>query len=541
MRSSSSGFPEGGIDPLAPLQAPIHWLAGTSLHLAAGLALGALAARVLRRHGVRWTWAACGVGAAVLFQPLLGGLDWTFGSAALLATLRSRSMHRDDLAGGGDLAAAAAARRGPVRTLALLMRSAIARRSRLARRSWLRDDLLVIGHDRERHDVKIPLGGSGGGKHVLILGAAGSGKTVTQTWIAVRSIEHNLPVVIVDPKDDSDMHEQVGLACERTGRRLLEWSPDGPTVFNPFAHGADTEIADKALAGERFTEPHYLRQAQRFLGHEVRALRRAGMQVSLAALAEHLDPDGLESLLRKLPEAEAQVGWDYLDSLTPRQRSDLSGVRDRLSIVAESDVGRWIDPCTQDAPTFDLRDALQEGEVVLFRLRSDERPLLMQMLGAAIVGDLSTTMAALQRRPIPSVAVIDEFAALAASQVGGLFARARGAGMSLMLSTQEISDLEVPGREGLRRQVEGNLTATIAHRQVVPESAERVSRLAGERGAWRRTLGSGSRHTETRVKEPVLDAETVRGLPQGYAAVIVHDGPARGARIARMLSVKHAG
>jgi len=34
--------------------------------------------------------------------------------------------------------------------------------------------------------------------------------------------------------------------------------------------GSETEIADKALSGETFTEPHYLRQAQRYLGHAVR-------------------------------------------------------------------------------------------------------------------------------------------------------------------------------------------------------------------------------------------------------------------------------
>lgn len=534
---SSTGFPQRGIEPLAPLQEPLHWLAATSLHVAIGAALGALAARALHGRGLRWSWPACGLGVLVLLQPVPGELGWTLASAALVASLRCRRRHRQDLASGADLAAAAAALRGPLDALQLLARIG-ASRIALRTRSWLSHDELIVGRDAGRRDVRIPLGGKGGGTHVLIAGAAGSGKTVTQTWIAVRAIEHGLPAVIVDPKEDPDLQEQVLLAAQRSGRRLLQWSPDGPTVFNPFAQGGESEIADKALAGERFTEPHYMRQAQRFLGHEVRALRAAGMPVSLATLAEHLQPERLESLLRELPEERARSGFDYLDSLTPRQRSDLSGVRDRLSIIAESDVGRWIDPRTQDAERFELLSSMRSGAVVLFRLRTDERPLLMQMLGAAIVGDLSTTMAALQRSPIASVAIIDEFAALAARQIGGLFARARGAGMSLVLSTQELSDLEVGGSEGMRRQVEGNLTTTIAHRQVVPESAQRVAQLSGQRPAWRTTLSSGGRLTQTRVTEPAISAERVRTLPRGCAAVIVHAGECRGARIAQMHSAK---
>ena len=60
------------------------------------------------------------------------------------------------------------------------------------------------------------------------------------------------------------------------GRAFLEWTPSGPCTYNPYGHGSAGEIADKALAGERFTEPHYLRQAQRYLAHAVRALQAAG-------------------------------------------------------------------------------------------------------------------------------------------------------------------------------------------------------------------------------------------------------------------------
>jgi type IV secretory pathway TraG/TraD family ATPase VirD4 len=306
-------------------------------------------------------------------------------------------------------------------------------------------------------------------------------------------------------------------------------------VYNPYACGGETEIADKALAGERFTEPHYQRQAQRYLGHVVRALRENAVEVSLRAIVEHLDPDRLETLARTLPESHAAATHAYLDSLTTRQRSDLAGVRDRLAILTESDVGPWLDPQASDAEQFDLLDATRARAVVYFNLQSDSRPLLTQILGAAIVQDLQTTVASLQGRPVPTLVVIDEFSAVSAEHVVRLFGRARSAGLSLLLGTQELSDLRPPGRERLLEQVMGNLTVLIAHRQVVPASAELIASVAGSRGAWKVARHSDGRTTRTRTSEPILDPNDVRTLSPGWAAVIVLGGGG-GVAIGRVLS-----
>ncbi len=109
--------------------------------------------------------------------------------------------------------------------------------------------------------------------------------------------------------------------------------------------------------------------------------------------------------------------------------------------------------------------------------------------------------------------------------------------MSLVLGTQEISDLQLPGRENLLRQVAGNLTSTISHRQVNPESAEWVCKLAGRRWSWSTTLSSDGRRTYRPTQTQQLAPERVSALEPGQAAVIVHDGPTRGVRVARMLSV----
>jgi len=142
------------------------------------------------------------------------------------------------------------------------------------------------------------------------------------------------------------------------------------------------------------------------------------------------------------------------------------------------------------------------------------------MLGAAVVQDLQSTIAALQCEPAPTLVVIDEFSAVAAEQVVALFGRARSAGFSLLLGTQELSDLRLPGRERLLEQILGNLSVLLAHRQVVPASAELIAAMGGTRGVWRASFTSDGRSTRSRSREPLLAPEDLMRLEPGRCVVI---------------------
>lgn len=519
----------------ASLVASPHAFAASVPSLATALVLGVLGAHVMRKRGLHWSWAGVAASGAFLLHPALGRWWWPALTASVTALACGRRRHREDLTAGADLARIARLRQTPAAS-ALVVLSELRLRVRMRRLGWRcfdRGDRLALGRATRGRLVAIPFGGSRGGTHTLLVGATGSGKTVTQAWIAARAIDRGMGAVVVDPKGDRAMRATLARAASRCGREFIEWTPSGPRPYNPFAQGSASEVADKVLAGERFTEPHYLRQAQRFLGHAVRALRASGAETSLGAIAQALDPHALELLARDMPEPAARATHAYLDSLTPRQLGDIAGVRDRLSILAESDVAPWLEPGGMSGPCFDLLDAVRARAVVYFDLEADRRPLLTQMLGAAIVQDMQTTVASLQSNPTPTVVVIDEFSALAAEQVVRLFGRARSAGFSLVLGTQELSDLRLVGRETLLEQVLGNLAALIAHRQVVPGSAELVCSLAGSRGTWRTSQLGGGRVSRTRTREGVLQVEEVMGLAPGCAAAITF-GEGAGAEIVRV-------
>jgi hypothetical protein len=486
---SQNEFSGSGTDAQAVIGQFAHWLLATSVHCAAGLTIGMLTARALRRRQLHWSWATAALAAVALVPSLPASVTFTLAVAGFSAAAMGRRWHREDIDAGADLARGALRRRGPLATLLTsLRRAALSHQASRGRTGWWRGGELIIGSDESCRTLSIPFDGRSGGRHTLVVGATGSGKTITQTWIAARAIGHGMGAIVVDPKGDRGMRDELRRAAHAAGRRFVEWTPCGGSIYNPYARGSETEIADKALAGERFTEPHYLRQAQRYLGHAVRTLRASGAEVSLALIVEHLDPDRLELLARGLPEAEARATHAYLDSLTAAQRRDLAGVRDRLAIMTESDVGPWLDPLTAGAERFELLEAARARAVVYFNLESDSRPLLSQMLGAAIVQDLQTTVAAMQRRPAPTLVVIDEFSAVA---------------------------------------------VLIAHRQVVPGSAELIASVAGHRGAWKVSRHSDGRTTRTRTREHLLDPGQVMSLRPGWAAVLVlgDDGSARVARI----------
>ena len=367
--------------PVVPIVRLAEVVRTAGLLAVAGVAVGAVLAVALRWRGLAWSWAlptllAVPVAVLIGWQPAIG-----YGAAAIAAAGLGVYLHGREVLAGGDLATRARQRRG----ITDATRARVVRR-RITDREWATDDGVAVGQDRTGAAVRIPVCGSRAAM-ILAAGATGSGKTVTMALMALAAIRRGFGVVVVDPKPDDFLWQLLDDAARRAGRRLTVWSPDGGSVYNPYQVGTDTEIADKILSPETFTEPHYQRLAQRYLGHVVRSLRAAEITVSLATIHQYMQPGRLSALARQLPDEKRLELLDYLETLTAQQERDLAGTRDRLAILAESDVRDWLDPRTA-GEKIDLRASLENGDIVLFRLDSDRRPLATGMLASAVIQDL---------------------------------------------------------------------------------------------------------------------------------------------------------
>lgn len=379
--------------------------------------------------------------------------------------------------------------------------------------------------------------------HGLVLGASGAGKSTTLLRILTERVRAGRPVVAIDLKGSPAFAAELGAATRASGRPFRLWTPDGAERWNPLAHGNATELKDKLIATERFTEPHYQRAAERYvqLALQVAHALEPDRPASLARVVELLEPRRLAVAAARLEPGRRERVRGYLAALTPDQLSAVRGLASRLAIITESHTGPHLEP---GGAELDLGRALAGEEVVLFSLNSSTYGSLSAQLGTLAVQDL---VAVAGRRltsglAAPATVAIDEFSALGSDNVIALLARGREAGVGVLLATQELADLDRAAR-GLRDQVLGNTAVKIAHRQDVPESAEAVARLAGTEQVWERSYqrgatglrpSGGSRVTLRPVRRLAINPDRVRTLGTGEALVIVKT-PRSSARLMRVL------
>ena len=416
------------------------------------------------------------------------------------------------------------------------------------RRSRAAESGLWIGSGCETgRPVRVPA------RHVIVVGATGSGKTVTLRRMLAEAAT-SMGIVAVDGKGDPELERDIERAACVSGRRFQPWSPYHSTSYSPFCHGSDTEVVDKALAAERWGDDYYLRLGQRFLGFAVRALRAAGRETTLRELAHFVDPENLEQLAPAM-ETATPGSWGELVAALPAldraERQAIAGTQHRLATLAESDVGGLLEP-VPGRPRIDLLEIVRAGDVAYFNLNADARPALSRMIGAAIVMDLVSVAAAMQRsgENLPTVLMLDDVQAFASvpalAGIASLFARGRSAGMMLVLGTQSLADLALAGSERGTDQLLDNRTTIVVHRLPSHGSASRASRELGERAGWRVSehlepalIGwrSPRRIVRTAMPEPNVTAQELMELETGVAAVQTCARPPEFVRVASPLDL----
>jgi conjugal transfer pilus assembly protein TraD len=418
---------------------------------------------------------------------------------------------------------------GLVLTAFRVGRSVVRHRALAARAS---SGEIVLGTDARGRPIVI--GERELAAHGLILGASGAGKTTTLLRIACAQIERGRPVIAVDMKGSPSFATALADAAAAAGRPFRIWTPDGPAVWNPLGHGNATELKDKLISTERFTEPHYQRAAERYIQNVLQVIEASHPErpPTLAEVVRMMDPHRLAGSLRSLPRSHAERVQDYLANLTPDQLSAVRGLQSRLAIITESHTGRHLEP-SGTGPQIDVRSALTGDEVVLFSLNSATYGKLAAQLGTLAVQDL---VCAAGRRLSDvgdaaargqATVAIDEASVLGENLIS-LFARSREASIGVLAATQEMADFDRVAH-GLRDQVLGNTAFKIAHRQDVPSSAQTVAQIAGTEETWQETeqlsgsvFGrySNGRGTRRRTEQFVIHPNEIKTLGTGQAVLI---------------------
>jgi type IV secretory pathway TraG/TraD family ATPase VirD4 len=404
-----------------------------------------------------------------------------------------------------------------------------------------RDDCLVLGIDSRGRTVRVT--DDELSAHGLILGASGAGKTTTLVTILSNQIRRGRPVVAIDMKGSPSFARELADAAAGAGRPIKVFTLDGGAHWNPLAHGNATELKDKLMSTERFTEPHYMRAAERYVQTVLQVLARArpDRQPTLAAVVELMDHRRLAIALRDVDRPLRERTQDYVAGLTPDQLSAIRGLQTRLAVLTESHTGAFLAPPTVPVAAIDVREALAGPDVVVFSLNSSKYGKLASQVGTLVVQDLVAASgdrldAASRGHSLePALIAIDEFSALGADHVIALLARGREPRTPTLVATQELADLD-RAAPGFKDQVLGVTAVKIVHRQDVPDSARTIAQMVGTEEVWEETRQTGGlmfggfdtgRGTRRLTEKFIIHPNKIKTLRTGEAVVISKIGGSR--------------
>lgn len=486
--------------------------------------VGFAVARTMHKNHVHWHWSllVCGL-LAVVFVLKAGQFTlhgpWILVPglvlAAYVAMRCGRGWHQVDEITGGEQARIARERLTPGWTLRLFARY-LGRRTEstptAAPGSVGKDGLkaklavacaclllwtvpksseeeIFLGWDNQNEKVYIPL------KHMLLVGSTELGKTTTIRQIlfeiarVMKAREKKMGAIVIDGKGDEDLEQALKRYAEMMGVPFSSWNPKGKLHYDPFAHGDDTEIRDRALAAEKISDTYYVRFGQRVLGFAAKGLRLAGKPRTLSNLARYLDPKLLEEELGALIKRRSPRAWrwfeDHLPDLKGREVQAVSGLQHRLAALSESGCGHLLEP-DKNGHALDLLEAVRNGEVVYFDLHANANHDTATALGALIMSDLMSVFAVLQycREVRETLIILDDAQGWVTEPamicIASLCARARSAGAKVIIGTQSFEDLNA-GDYGTMKRVRNLIKVTVVHGLPDPEAREQASKVFGER------------------------------------------------------------
>jgi conjugal transfer pilus assembly protein TraD len=492
----------------------------------------------------RGTVALVPAAATLTVVPFHGAALWPLTAAVVCGALREHWC-AEDIKKGQDKGRRARHAIGPL-ALARNLRD----RRLVGRGLYKADEAYPIGVDQSGAIVCLPLGLTEG-RHSLVIGATGSGKTTTLVAAAKAHLDAGCGLVVVDPKGDPSLIDRLRHFADRAQRDFKVFSLTGTSErWNPLTHGTPTERSDKLIAAEEWTEPHYKRLYQRYLLTVFTAVKARQDTPHLAMVVDLLRPERLALYAREIQDAATADRVDrHLSELTDHERRDLAGLRNRVALLTESELGPLLEPSSDPSEDIDLLASIRQRAIVVFSLNSSCYPETAKLLGAALFQDLKNAAGLLEvdtGAGHPTAVIVDEFSAFGQDHVVGLFQRARSARLSLMLATQELADLRQVDTS-FADQVLGNVETIVVHRQNVPDSAELVAQLAGTRDVWVRTFqtdramswqggGPTTRGTMHRGHEFHVAPDTVKQLAVGQAVVITKNPHA--VQVARIQPVR---
>lgn len=351
-------------------------------------------------------------------------------------------------------------------------------------------------------------------QHLVILGASGTGKSVTLVRLVAslaRAVQENnqpLRILFLDAKGSS---QEVARAYRQTlealGRTVHFWPSIGIDGFSGTPHQLVQRLAGLFDRGE---SAYHQAETVAMLTLAVNA---GAMPNTLSDLIERCRPGataaryeaaGTQQDLARQAEAKS-FSTSQWNAVALRLRALEASVHDRFDAKPGNPTLHQLDTAWVSIPGTDGPSA--SADIAAYFL--------------ALVAELAT-----QQDPTPTLVILDEASAVTASKTdtraseacAALAERTRSAGVALIFGAQSLIAL---GEHGQR--LIANAGTVISHR--TPTVPEEIVALAGTRERWEdlhQVDGAGMRTATGGRRQHVygIDPNRLRRLPPGVALVV---------------------
>ncbi len=338
--------------------------------------------------------------------------------------------------------------------------------------------------------------------HGVIVGATGAGKTVTIMNFISNAIKTGKPLIVLDGKGERGFWREIfAWSCiysRRDDFQLFSITEENSATYNPMLRGDATELKDKIIGSEVFTEPHYRAICERWLLEEINRLKKTGRGITLKEIVDIGSGDKV-----------------------------IEGLQNRLSLLTECEFSRFLN--TEESE-IDLYKTVMDKKITVLSVNIQKYGMTAERLGKMILQDIKTVSSEIQARVEEKdrndcYIIIDEFSSFTNEQFIDCLNKGRSAKFHILLAFQELADLQKAGTHYLG-QVLGNTNLKIIMRQELPQSAETFAKLIGTKTTVKETMqagdeglltGSGSKRS---VEEFIESPNRIKQLRQGEAIVV---------------------
>ena len=389
----------------------------------------------------------------------------------------------------------------------------------------------LIGH-RGRRPIYIP----DDAKHAFICGTTGSGKTVALSNFIKRAMEKEYPLPIIDGKGDTgagSLLDIVHILNRQHKRKVYVINLSDPASsdkYNPFKNASPTMAKDMIINMTDWSEEHYKLNTERYIQRLLQLLERARIQFSFNKIIKHIPIEKFKELSGDLLKAELITKEEHTENMEISNTSGkiTQGSMARFSTIAESEVGSIF---SDDG--IDLSQALQEKAIILFILNPLIYPELSPAFGRLILIDTKKAIGSLFKSNIgKTFLIMDEINVYASPVLTDLVNKSRSAGVTCILSTQSLSDLDYACGEAYKEQIIENCNNYVVMRQNSGINADHWSNILGTKATMEVTYQLQQKGLDTsatgfgsakRVREYLYHPDDIKTLQTGQGIFLSRD------------------